>query len=99
MGYALFIADDPAQRTEGQLEKLVPRLHGVAHWQIGPQGEVTIEYDETTVSLATITEALQGLGFRVQPVADDPTPSEATGTQNTVRGATGASLSPGHVEP
>jgi hypothetical protein len=89
MGQAIFVADDPADQTTAKLEDLVPQIHGVTTWQIRADGEVALEYDETTISLETIAEAFAGLGFRVKPLHDDPDAGDATRSQNTVRGYDG----------
>ena len=77
MGQAIFIADDPAGVTEGQLSTLVDQLRSVTAWNVGPNGEVVIEYREGDIAVETIEEALAGLGYRVQPVADDPDAGDA----------------------
>jgi hypothetical protein len=71
MGRAIFIADDPADMTEARLETLIPDIKGVTHWQITPDGEVLVEYDEQVIGGNIIEEALAGIGFRVRPLALD----------------------------
>lgn len=77
MGQALFRADDPASATESDLQQIVPALHGVVEWRIGPSGQVAIEYDEKAISVDTIAEALAGLGFHVQVMGDQPDAGDA----------------------
>ncbi len=77
MGQARFVADDPIDTTESDLRQIVPQLHGVVEWAVQPSGLVTIEYDEKAISVDTIAEALAGLGFRVEVVADQPEAGDA----------------------
>lgn len=72
MGRAVFVANDPNDRTAGQLEDLIPELRGVTDWNLGPGGEVVIEYDDEMIGAATIEEALAGLDFRVKHIDDEP---------------------------
>ncbi|HBY97839.1 MAG: hypothetical protein M5U01_31245 [Ardenticatenaceae bacterium] len=78
MGRAVFVANDPRNRTVGHLENLIAELRGVTDWTLGPDGVVTIEYDDEMIGVATIEEALAGLGFRVEHVADDPEAGDVT---------------------
>lgn len=70
MGRLIFIANDPDNRTEATLHDLIPAMDGVVNWEIGPGGEVIIEYDAQVTSAETIEEALAGLDFRVRHIAD-----------------------------
>ncbi len=71
MGRAIFVADDPADLTDAELENLIPDMKGVTGWQISPGGEVIVEYDEQVIGGPIIEEALAGIGFRVRPIALD----------------------------
>ncbi len=70
---ATFVASDPYQRSdnESKLRNLLADVHGVRSWQIGDNGEVTIEYDHEETSSNVIEEALAGIGYRVKHVHDD----------------------------
>lgn len=93
MGQAVFAARDPQQNTTADLETLIRNLHAVTQWKIEPGGIVTIEYDEQAGSVEVIEEALAGLGFEIQPIADDPNAGDVTGTTATTRGAQGKNVS------
>lgn len=72
MGRAIFVASDPDNVTESNLEDVVPQIEGVVHWQIDEDGTVVVEYDDKAVSMATVEQALEGLGYRVEPLRNDP---------------------------
>ncbi len=67
---ARFVAIDPIVPvdTRYELEKLMHRFHSVFAWKISADGEVTVEFDRTRISDATIEEALGRLGFSVTHV-------------------------------
>ncbi len=67
---ARFVAVDPIvpADTSCEIENLLHRFHSVFAWKIGPDGEVTVEFDRTRISDAIIEEALGRLGFAVTHV-------------------------------
>lgn len=74
MGLARFIVKDPylPADTEEEVEDFFCKIHGVTHWAICPDGEVTCEYDRHLISDEIIEEALTGLGFELEHISDNP---------------------------
>jgi hypothetical protein len=86
MGQARFIARDPDDHTRATLAPLIADLHAVTRWEVEPDGQVWIEYDEQAGSVAVIEEALAGLGFEIEHLTDNPDAGNVTGQTATTRG-------------
>lgn len=98
MGRAIFTAREPHQTTRADLETLISDLRAVTQWDVDLTGTMTIEYDEQAGSVEVIEEALAGLGFEVQPIADQPTAGNSTGVTATTRGAHDENVSMRHAQ-
>lgn len=83
MGLAKFVAKDPytPPATEDELREFIPQIHGVTNWTIDPDGEVTLEYDESEIDDPLIEEALDGMGFKLKHIFDEPNATEVDVTQ------------------
>lgn len=80
MGIARFIARDPytpPSTSKTALEELLTEMSGVLNWSIQPNGQVTIEYDPDLVSISSVEEGLDGLGYRLEHIFDERGPAEA----------------------
>jgi copper chaperone CopZ len=78
MGLAKFVARDPytPAMAKQELEELITKIHGIIEWTIQPDGEVTIEYDKQIISDELVEEALDGVGFELKHIFDDPDADE-----------------------
>jgi hypothetical protein len=67
-----FIAIDPyaPQDTEKELEFFIPRFKGMRDWEIHPDGDVVIKYDDGRISGELIEEVLERNGFHVKHIMD-----------------------------
>ncbi len=83
MSIAEFIAVDPyaPQNTKKELEGFIPRFKGMFDWEIRPDGDVVIQYDDTRISDELIEEVLQRNGFNVQHILDLPLDSDVLGSK------------------
>ena len=74
MSLARFIAIDPYQpaATRRELDDLFTKMDGPLDWHIHPNGDVSVEYDADRISDEIIEIALQGLGFKLEHIADFP---------------------------
>lgn len=74
MGLARFIVNDPYMpaATGEEVEDFFCKIHGVTHWTIRPNGEVTCTYNRYMISDDIIEAALSGLGFELQHIFDNP---------------------------
>ncbi len=78
-GLARFVARDPdaPAASANELQGLIPKMRGVIDWMIHPNGDVTVEYDHDEITYDAIEMALEGLGFKVIHVSDNPDVSPA----------------------
>ena len=78
MGLARFFAKDPytPEAVKEELEDLIPKIRGVLHWSIHPNGFVTLEYDCRVICAELIEEAIAGVGFEVKHIFDKPDTDE-----------------------
>ena len=74
MGVVRFIAKDPyaPAATEAEIEALLVEMSGIADWTIEANGEVRVEYDSYYITSDMIEEVLEGLGFKLKHLSDDP---------------------------
>lgn len=74
MGVVRFIAKDPytPAATEAEIEALFVEMAGIADWTIEANGEVRVEYDSYYISSDMIEEALEGLGFKLKHLSEEP---------------------------
>ncbi len=72
MSQATFIARLPYDRQESErkLSATLSEIRGITDWSIGPDGEVTVEYNHDETSSNVIEEALAGIGYMVRHVYD-----------------------------
>ncbi len=72
MAVAMFVASDPYHRGDAEEKQrhLIADIHGVTDWRIDDHGRVTIEYEPEETSSNVVEEALAGIGYRVEHVAD-----------------------------
>lgn len=87
MGLARFIVKDPylPAATEEEVEDLFCKIHGVTNWTIQSDGEVTFAYDRYLISDETVEAALDGLGFELEHVFDNPYAGEVSATEPAAR--------------
>lgn len=72
MSRATFIARSPDDRKENEkkLNGIISEVRGITDWNIGPNGEVTVEYNHDETSSNIIEEALAGIGYQVRHIHD-----------------------------
>jgi len=87
MGLARFIAKDPYRpaETEQELDELLSEMDGVLDWTIHAGGDVTVEYERHHISDDLIEEALDGLGFELTHIYDQPAVDEAEAREVLIR--------------
>lgn len=61
-------------RIDVEIVELLARVRGALGWDVTPQGEVSVSYDERRVSEGTLARALKGLRFEPVPA---PVPARA----------------------
>jgi hypothetical protein len=78
MGVARFFAVDTyrPKATRAEVETLLSQMDGVTDWRFHPGGEVVVEYGSNRISDETIEAALEGVGYSLVHISDDP---QATG--------------------
>jgi hypothetical protein len=74
VGVVRFIAKDPyaPAATEAEIEALLVEMSGISDWTMEAKGEVRVEYDSYFISSDMIEEALEGLGFKLKHISEDP---------------------------
>jgi hypothetical protein len=74
MGVARFFAVDKYQpkATRPEVEELLSKMDGVTDWRFHRDGEVVVEYGSNRISDEMIEEALQGVGYSLVHISDDP---------------------------
>jgi hypothetical protein len=74
MGIARFFAVDTYQpkATRDEIDALLSKMDGVTDWRFHPKGEVVVEYGSNRISDEMIEAALQGVGYSLVHISDDP---------------------------
>jgi hypothetical protein len=72
MARATLVVGDPHHRVdcEKKLRDLIADMRGVTNWDIDSNGRVTVDYEPEETSSNIIEEALAGIGYRIEHVAD-----------------------------
>jgi hypothetical protein len=73
-GIARFFAADPSRpnAARGEIDALLFRMGGVIDWRFHPLGAIAVEYRSTSLSDQIIEAALEGLGYCLKHISDDP---------------------------
>jgi hypothetical protein len=74
MGIARFFAADPSRpnAARSEIDALLVRMDAVIDWRFHPLGAIVVEYRSTSISDQIIEAALEGLGYCLKHISDDP---------------------------
>ena len=74
MGIARFFAVDGyrPKASREEIDALLWKMGGVIDWRFYPLGMVVVEYASRVISDQLIEAALEGLGYCLKHVSDDP---------------------------
>jgi hypothetical protein len=74
MGIARFFAVDPykPKATREEIEALLSKMDGVTDWRFHREGEVVVQYGSNRISDEMIETALEGVGYGLVHISDDP---------------------------
>jgi copper chaperone CopZ len=74
MGIARFFVVDSYQpkATRDEVDALLSKMDGVTDWRFHPDGEVVVEYGSNRISDEMIETALEGVGYSLMHISDDP---------------------------
>ncbi len=74
IGIARFYAVDRyrPRATRDEIDALLFKMENVTAWRFHELGEVAVEYRSDLLSDQTIETALEGLGYRLLHISDDP---------------------------
>jgi hypothetical protein len=74
MGIARFFAVDTyrPKATHDEIDVILSKMAGVTEWRFHPDGEVAVEYDSDRIGDQIIEAALEGVGYGLKHISDDP---------------------------